>query len=83
MRIWCKLFKKNLMLKDTVIENYDMKMSRTAKVMTAWNRPAISLIWKSLYGWIKINRSLSAMPEPAFIRITLSSRLILIIWIFR
>ena len=32
MRIWCKLFKKNRMLKDTVIENYDMKMSRTAKV---------------------------------------------------
>ena len=32
MRIWCKLFKKNRMLKDTVIENYNMEMSRTAKV---------------------------------------------------
>ena len=32
MRIWCKLFKKNRMLRDTVIENYDMEMSRTAKV---------------------------------------------------
>lgn len=32
VRIWCKLFKKNRMLKDTVIENYNMEMSRTAKV---------------------------------------------------
>ena len=32
MRIWCKLFEKNHMLKDTVMENYDMSMSRTAKV---------------------------------------------------
>lgn len=32
MRIWCKLFKKNRMLRDTVIENYDMDLSRTAKV---------------------------------------------------
>lgn len=32
MRIWCKIFHKNHMIKDTVIENYDMSMSRTAKV---------------------------------------------------
>lgn len=32
MRIWCKVFKNNHLLKDTVIENYDMSFSRTAKV---------------------------------------------------
>ena len=32
MRIWCKLFQKNHLIKDTVIDNYDMSMSRTAKV---------------------------------------------------
>lgn len=32
MRIWCKLIKKNRLLNNTVIENYDMSMSRTAKV---------------------------------------------------
>jgi len=32
MRIWCKLFQKNHMIKDIVIENYDMDISRTAKV---------------------------------------------------
>ena len=32
MRIWCKLFEKNHMLKDTVMENYDKSMSSTAKV---------------------------------------------------
>ena len=31
MRIWCKLFEKNHMLKDTVMENYDISMSRTDK----------------------------------------------------
>ena len=32
MRIWCKLFKRNHMIKDTVAEFYDPAMSRTAKV---------------------------------------------------
>ncbi|MBR0410807.1 MAG: hypothetical protein IJI25_07370 [Eubacterium sp.] len=32
MRIWCKLFRKNHLLKDTVVEDYDMSKSRTAKV---------------------------------------------------
>ena len=27
MRIWCKLFEKNHMLKDTVMENYDMSIA--------------------------------------------------------
>ena len=38
MRIWCKLFEKNHMLKDTVMENYDMSMSRTAKVYDCLER---------------------------------------------
>lgn len=32
MRIWCKLYSNNHLLKDTVIECYDMSMSRTQKV---------------------------------------------------
>lgn len=32
MRIWCKLFRKNHLLKDTVVKDYDMSKSRTAKV---------------------------------------------------
>ena len=32
MRIWCKLFETNHLIKDTVIDNYDMSLSRTAKV---------------------------------------------------
>jgi len=32
MIIWCKLFQKNHMIKDVVIENYDVDTSRTAKV---------------------------------------------------
>ena len=38
MRIWCKLFEKNHMLKDTVMENHDMSMSRTAKVYDCLER---------------------------------------------
>ena len=38
MRIWCKLFEKNQMLKDTVMENHDMSMSRTAKVYDCLER---------------------------------------------
>ena len=38
MRIWCKLFEKNHMLKDTVMENYDISMSRTAKVYDCLER---------------------------------------------
>lgn len=32
MRIWCRVFKDNHLIKDTVIEDYDMGKSRTAKV---------------------------------------------------
>lgn len=35
MRIWVKMIKSNHLLKDTVIENYDVHMSRTAKVYDA------------------------------------------------
>ena len=38
MRIWCKLFEKNHMLKDTVMENHHMSMSRTAKVYDCLER---------------------------------------------
>ena len=74
MRIWCKLFEKNHMLKDTVMENYDMSMSRTAKVYDCL---------KNRCGLIKINGSLLVMQGLVFIRITLLNTLILIILIFR
>ncbi len=32
MRIWCKLFQKNHLIQDTVIENENRSLSRTAKV---------------------------------------------------
>ena len=32
MRIWCKLFAKNHLLQDVVIEQYDTSMTRTQKV---------------------------------------------------
>ena len=35
MRIWCKLIHNNRLVRDTVIENYDMSLSRTAKVYQA------------------------------------------------
>lgn len=35
MRIWCKLVHNNHLVHDTVIENYDTTMTRTAKVYQA------------------------------------------------
>ena len=32
MRIWCKLFAKNHLLQDVVVEQYDTSMTRTQKV---------------------------------------------------
>ena len=83
MRIWCKLFEKNHMLKDTVMENYDMSMSRTAKVYDCLERACLSLTLKNRCGLIKINGSLLVMQGLVFIRITLLNTLILIILIFR
>lgn len=34
-RMWAKIWKNNRMLQDTVIENYDYSMSRTAMVFQA------------------------------------------------
>lgn len=35
MRIWVKMIRSNHLVKDTVIENYNTDMSRTAKVYDA------------------------------------------------
>lgn len=35
MRIWAKIFKNNRMLRDTVIENTNINMTRTQKVFDA------------------------------------------------
>ena len=83
MRIWCKLFKKNRMLRDTVIENYDMDLSRTAKVYDSLEQACYEFDLEKPIWLDKINRSSSATPEHGSIRIILSSRLTLIIWIFR
>ena len=82
MRIWCKLFEKNHMLKDTVMENHDMSMSRTAKVYDCLV-PVMSLTLKNQCGLIKINGSLLAMQGLVFIRITLLNTLILTTLIFK
>jgi len=37
MRIWAKIFFENHMLRDTVVENTDPQLSRTAKVFAALN----------------------------------------------
>ena len=34
-RMWCKIFKDNRMLRDTVIEDDSSDKSRTAKVLSA------------------------------------------------
>lgn len=43
MRIWCKLFKSNHLLKDAVIENYDMSLSRTSKVYDSLEKACYEL----------------------------------------
>lgn len=35
MRIWCKLIQNSHLLRDTLVENYDISMTRTAKVYEA------------------------------------------------
>ena len=83
MRIWCKLFEKNHMLKDTVMENYDMSMSRTAKVYDCLERACYEFDLEKPMWLDKINGSLLVMQGLVFIRITLLNTLILIILIFR
>ena len=43
MRIWCKLTQGNHLLKDTVIENRDPAMTRTAKVYDALEKACYEL----------------------------------------
>ena len=71
MRIWCKLFKKNRMLKDTVIENYNMEMSRTAKVYDSLEQACYEFDLRNRYGSIKISKSSSGTHGHGFIRIIL------------
>lgn len=43
MRIWCKLFEKNHLMQDVVIENYDMSMTRTQKVYASLEEACYAL----------------------------------------
>ncbi len=43
MRIWCKLFEKNHLMEDVVIENYDMSITRTQKVYAALEEACYAL----------------------------------------
>ena len=83
MRIWCKLFKKNRMLKDTVIENYNMEMSRTAKVYDSLEQACYEFDLEKPIWLDKNKQEFIRHARTRFIRIILLSRLILIIWIFR
>ena len=82
MRIWCKLFEKNHMLKDTVMENYDMSMSRTAKVYDCLERACYEFDLEKPM-WLDKNKREFISQGLVFIRITLLNTLILIILIFR
>ncbi len=83
MRIWCKLFEKNHMLKDTVMENYDMSMSRTAKVYDCLERACYEFDLEKPMWLDKNKREFISHAIIVFIRITLLNTLILIILIFR
>ncbi len=43
MKIWCKVISNNHLLKDLVMENYDLAMSRTAKVYDCLERACYEL----------------------------------------
>ena len=43
MKIWCKIISNNHILKDLVIENKDLSMSRTAKVYDCLERACYEL----------------------------------------
>ncbi len=43
MKIWCKVISNNHLLKDLVMENYDLSMSRTAKVYDCLERACYEL----------------------------------------
>ena len=43
MKIWCRIISNNHLLKDLVVENYDLTMSRTAKVYDCLERACYEL----------------------------------------
>ena len=51
-RMWCKIWKDNRMIKDTVIERPE-EDTRTHKVFHALKRVAMSSTWNNPYGWIR------------------------------
>ena len=83
MRIWCKLFEKNHMLKDTVMENYDMSMSRTAKVYDCLERACYEFDLEKPMWLDKNKREFISHARTRFIRITLLNTLILTTLIFK
>lgn len=55
MRIWCKLFQKNHLLKDVVIEDYDMSKSRTKKVYDSLEQACYDLDLEKPM-WLEVNK---------------------------
>ncbi len=55
MKIWCKVFQKNHLLEDVVIENYDMSMTRTQKVYAALEDASYQLNLEKPI-WLEVNK---------------------------
>ncbi len=55
MKIWCKVFQKNHLLEDVVIENYDMSMTRTQKVYAALEEASYQLDLEKPI-WLEVNK---------------------------
>lgn len=55
MRIWCKLFERNHLLKDVVIEDYDMSKSRTKKVFDSLEQACYDLDLEKPM-WLEVNK---------------------------
>lgn len=55
MRIWCKLFEKNRLISDVVIEQYDMSKSRTQKVYDSLEEACYALNLEKPI-WLDVNK---------------------------
>lgn len=55
MRIWCKLFQKNRLISDVVIEQYDMSKSRTQKVYDSLEEACYALNLEKPI-WLDVNK---------------------------
>ena len=82
-RMWGKVFADNHLLKDFVVENPSLDMTRTKKVFAALETSLMNLIWPSQSGCHQTFLILSVTPKHASLRTVLLRQLILTILKFR